>query len=442
MKENKKLSLSATASRKNERGVALLTMLLISTLLLASAGALVLTTGMSNTTAIDATAEVQAYYGAEAGLQAALNVLRGNVAPGAGLPAGTQMGFRNAVTRNISGNFASDLPATTIPKPPTRLSSWLTYDANNRVVLNNNFLSYCAFQLEVSDADDPNGTTLTADPNYIPRRLIVRSTGYGPKGAIKRMEAMVQRVDLDFTARAMLAMRSSDPNPITGLPGPPMTFDIGASNAKHYSGADNDGSAGALATFGVTSVQDQLIAQAAITKPGTVDATPQVRVVPLNELPSWLQTADKAREYLSDIEAVARTSGSYYSSFSGQAGTTAQPKFTFVDGNCSLSGGAGLLVVTGTLTMSGNPDFDGIILVLGAGRITRNGGGNGAHLGAVQVAAFQRTWPSTENNLPHPFLAPVFDTNGGGNSDMLYDSAWVRRAQNLLGVRIRDVREY
>jgi hypothetical protein len=418
-------------------------MLLISTLLLAAGGALVLTTGMSNTTAVDSTAEVQAYYGSEAGLQTALNVLRGNVNPGAALAAGTQMGFRSAVTRNVAGNFGSD-PVTRADgtKFPTRLSSWLAYGNDGRITLSNGFLNYCAFTLEVTDADDPNGTSLAADPNYVPSRLLVRSTGFGPKGATKRMEMMVQRVNLNFTARAMLAMRSSDPDPVTGLPGPPMTFDIGASNAKHYSGTDNSGTTGALATFGVTSVQDQVIAQAAITKPGTVDATPQVRVVPMNELPSWLQTADNAREYLNDIEAVARSSGSYYSSFSGTAGTTAQPQFTFVNGNCTLEGGAGLLVVTGTLTMSGNPDFDGIILVLGAGRIERNGGGDGTHLGAVQVAAFQRTWPAAENNLPHPFLAPVFNTNGGGNSEMLFDQAWVRRAQNLMSVRVRDVREY
>ncbi len=62
--------------RKSERGAALLTSILISTLLLGIAGMVILTTGMSATTSVDSTAELQAYYGAESGLEAALNVLR------------------------------------------------------------------------------------------------------------------------------------------------------------------------------------------------------------------------------------------------------------------------------------------------------------------------------------------------------------------------------
>lgn len=442
MKRFEKLTLPA--SRKNERGAALLTMLMISMLLLAAGGALALTTGMSNTTAIDSTSEVQAYYGAEAGLQAALNVLRGNVSPGAGLPNGTQMGFRSAVTRNVAGNFASD-SATRADgtKFPTRLSSWLTYGADGRVTLNTSFQNYCAYTLEVSDADDPTGTALTSSATYVPRRLLVRSTGFGPKGAQKRMEMMVQRMDLDFTARALLAVRSSDPNPVTGLPGPTMTFDIGSSNAKKYSGQDSYGTSTIqLPTFGVTSLPDKVEAETSITKGSTVANTPRVQVVPLSDLPYWLATADKAREFLNDLEAVARASGNYRTSFSGVSGTTAQPAFNFVDGNCDLDGGAGLLVVTGTLNMSGNPDFNGLILVLGGGNVTRNGGGNGSILGSMLVASFQRTWPAAQNNTPHPFLAPSFTTNGGGNSDMLYNSDWVRRALNVLGLRVRDVREY
>lgn len=437
MNQTMKLSLSASR-RKDERGAALLTVLLISTLLLSAGGALVLSTGMSNTTAVDSTAEVQAYYGAESGLQAVLNVLRGNVAPGGGLPNGTQMGFRSAVTRTVA-----DFNNPGAQGSPTRLSSWLTYGNDGRVTINNGWLNYSAYSVEVSDADDPNGVQLAADPNYVPRRLLIRSTGFGPKGATKRMEMMVSRIDLDFTERALLAMRSSDPDPVTGLPGPTMTFDIGQSNAKKYSGKNIDsGSNTKLPTFGVTSLPDKLEAELSITKGGTVDNTPRVEIVPISDLPRWLQTADRAREFLNDLEAVARANGSYRTSFSGVSGTDEQPAFNFVDGNCTLDGGAGLLVVTGTLNMNGNPNFNGLILVLGQGVVNRDGGGNGTVLGSMLVAAFQRTWPATQNNDPHPFLAPSFTTSGGGNSDMLYSLNWVNRARNVLGARVRDVREY
>ncbi|MBA3767111.1 MAG: hypothetical protein H0W99_09015 [Acidobacteria bacterium] len=61
--------------RRGERGAALIMTLLISTLLLTAGGALILTTSMSGTNPLGATAEMHAYYAAEAGLQSALNVL-------------------------------------------------------------------------------------------------------------------------------------------------------------------------------------------------------------------------------------------------------------------------------------------------------------------------------------------------------------------------------
>ena len=129
-------------------------------------------------------------------------------------------------------------------------------------------------------------------------------------------------------------------------------------------------------------------------------------------------------------------------SFSGYAGTTAEPKFTFVNGNCTLDGGAGLLIVTGDLIMSGNPTFNGVVLVLGGGSINREGGGNGNIHGTIYIAKFARSWPASENNLPHPFLAPSFHTSGGGTADLRYDSEWVQKAKDALGDIVRDVREY
>src|SRR4026207_1948273 len=115
------------AGHTQESGAALLTCLLISTMLLGIAGMVILTTGMSATTSVESSAEMQAYYGAEAGLEASLNVLRGNVAPRAGLPLGTRIGFRNAVQLNRS-NLPTDTSAV------ARLSGWLPYDGSGRVV--------------------------------------------------------------------------------------------------------------------------------------------------------------------------------------------------------------------------------------------------------------------------------------------------------------------
>ena len=66
--------------RAGERGAALVTMLLSSILILGAGGALIATTMMSATNSMNSTAEMQAYYVAESGMQSALNVLRGNLA--------------------------------------------------------------------------------------------------------------------------------------------------------------------------------------------------------------------------------------------------------------------------------------------------------------------------------------------------------------------------
>src|SRR5688500_19732463 len=84
----------------NECGAALISTLLISTLLMIVGGALILTTSMSAVLAVDSTAELQAYYSAEAGVNAAVNVIRGNVQSN---PTGTIATFRNTADNPTLG---------------------------------------------------------------------------------------------------------------------------------------------------------------------------------------------------------------------------------------------------------------------------------------------------------------------------------------------------
>jgi hypothetical protein len=107
--------------------------------------------------------------------------------------------------------------------------------------------------------------------------------------------------------------------------------------------------------------------------------------------------------------------------------------FTFVDGDCTLLSGSGFIVVTGTLTMRGNTDFKGAILVLGTGELIRDGGGNGQILGGITIAAFGRNAGN--------FTAPTFHTNGGGNSDVQYDSGSLNNALGS-GTNVSGIREF
>jgi len=427
MVANEKKNKSKTGHTQ-ERGAALLTCLLISTMLLGIAGMVILTTGMSATTSVDATAELQAYYGAESGLEATLNVLRGNVAPRSGMPTGIKIGFRNALQLNRT-NLPSD--AATV----ARLSGWLPYDnTTGRVTPAGANFSY---DVTLSDPDDFDGSKLASDPAYSPIRLLVRANGFGPRGSTKRMEMVVQKVLFDFKTVAALAMRSADDNVST------MTFSIGDSAAKRYSGHDHATTdpQPPLPAFAVTGAQDLPIALDAITKGSTVEPD-QIKLLPVSDLPEFLQTADNARGFLNYMQGVSRSMGRYYTSFSGYAGSSAAPQFTFVNGNCTLDGGAGLLLVTGKLTINGTPNFDGIILVLGDGNVERDGAGNGNLLGTIYVAKFARSWPSSENGSAHPFLAPGFTTAGSGTADLRFDSEKVRTAREVLGTIVRDIREY
>ncbi len=250
------------------------------------------------------------------------------------------------------------------------------------------------------------------------------------------MEMIVQKVTFDFEPDAMLLARSSDAGLLAT-----MGFDIGDSAAKFYSGHDNAAAATNLPTFGVTSTADLVVADAAITKGSTVEEV-RTHLVNIADLPSWLQTADAARTFLNEMQIVARSMGRYYTSFSGNAGSTASPAFTFVNGNATIDGGAGLLIVTGNTVLNGNAVFNGVILVLGEGNLIRDGGGNGTILGSIYVAKFARSWPSSENGQSHPFLAPVINIGGGGTANFKYDSSWVQKSKDALGDIVRDVREY
>src|SRR5215208_2424900 len=117
LRNNMSTPVKRNCGREDERGAALITAILVSLLILSICGTLLLTTTTSTTNTIGSTDEMQAYYAAEAGIQAALNVVRGNVAPH---PSdGTKMNFKNAVAVSTSNNPASGV---------AQLSRWLVYD--------------------------------------------------------------------------------------------------------------------------------------------------------------------------------------------------------------------------------------------------------------------------------------------------------------------------
>src|SRR5947209_3968320 len=139
--------------RRDERGAALITVLLLATLILSAGGALVLTSTLSATNAIDSTAEMQAYYGAESGLQTTINILRGNVYNNASTPVASFRAVVEPSQSNVTGDSATG-------QNIARLSNWVTYNSNNRVVVPNTN-NQIAFDVTARDLDDSKNVRYT-----------------------------------------------------------------------------------------------------------------------------------------------------------------------------------------------------------------------------------------------------------------------------------------
>ncbi len=438
---------------KNQRGAALVSTLLISALLLTAGGMLILTTSLTGTNTIDAASEMQAYYGAEAGLQATLHVLRGNVSPTplftANPPGGVApqniIDFRKAMTRATS-NAAGDPAGANI-----RLSRWLTYNYTppagafaDRVGISPGYNPFTGTAYSIRIMDDPDATPAGRPP----QRMIIESTGYGPRGARKTLSMLVSANGLDIDVPAPLVIRGHDDLTIDSA------YQLGTSAAKTYSGVDTRG--GPDKPTIVVSGHDVDAIQAAYAhKPASIASTPRVAALTLPGDPApagiqtvptpwFLTTADNARAFLVQAETLANSCatagnpcplkrGVVLNSLNGSAGASGAPQFTIVKGDCNLDGGAGLLIVTGTLFFDGpGPNFDGIILLMGAGRLVKIGGGNRDILGSMMVARFGATGG---------FLDPSFDYGAAGSSNLQYDSTAALNAMVMPGAKVLGVVE-
>ena len=559
-------------NRASERGAALVTMLLVSVLLLGAGGALITTTMMSANNSVASTAEMQAYYVAESGMQSALNALRGNTKPL--INVNDRMSFRTAIIPSISngGNsgtprFAGWLPYNTPSDPnslvpvsvgtvtggyrvtvenmdpnshivqfvtsakimkgdagktyqrtygtvggtdevtirysaqpvtnlspdpytfPLTLGSALgsfvierpaSSTADNVLIEKTWFeititqsLPWVAtttlegiFEGEVDSASSSvkvtfdkasvkaDGTTYALDlasgtqvldlaystspsttniPAKVtspdPKRLLLKSYGFGPQGSKKRLEMLVTRANFEYETPAGFTLRGADDCT-------PFSFDTGSSGAKWYSGSDHAGVEAQRPAFAISACDED---NAAIKKPDTV-SDPKIGVLGDDETtagtietPSYLDDADRARAYLGALQDKALSINRYFSGSTTVNDSVDTPMYTFVDGDCTLTNGSGMLVVTGTLTMRGNTNFNGVILVLGKGKLVRNGGGNGEIYGGITLAAFDRT--------SGDFTAPTFETNGGGNSTIQYDSLALKNGIGS-GMNVTGIREF
>ncbi|HEV8431583.1 MAG TPA: hypothetical protein VGQ41_27030 [Pyrinomonadaceae bacterium] len=415
-------------NRSNEKGAALITAVLLSLLLLAAGGTLILTTTMTGITARDSTAEMQAYYATEAGVARTLEVLRGNVESS---PSGTRASFKNVLCSKTLWTATSGGYVNVAGDGATRF----------RVT-------------EIMDPDNP--TTFIDkcinDPSYKPDRLRVRVSGVGPNSSEKKMEIVVNRYTLEYDVKAVVTLPNGS--------GDPIAFALGGSNVTSTSGTDASGSATGIAAYAVSNtdynstnnVIDGCLPDGSNCGGSGPNVYPGDPAVLANDnTPSFLKSVTNAREFLYGTEGMknaAINQGRYFTTGAAAISSTASlgannpdGVFTFVDGDLTLGPGnptgQGTLIVTGDLTLDGNFNFNGVIMVLGTGHVYRSGGGHGNIYGAMYVAKFSATGASTD-----VFGAPTFDTSGGGTANIQYSSDAVDKAKAVGGHAVSAVREY
>jgi hypothetical protein len=413
-------------SPTGEEGAALITAVLLSLLLLAAGGTLILTATMTSITARDSTAEMQAYYAAEAGIARTLEVLRGNVQS---TPAGTRASFRNVV---CSPNLWTTMSGASVN---------VAADGSSRFQV-----------ISILDPDNQDSVAKCAVATYKPDRLRIRVSGLGPRDSKKNMEVVVSRYTLEYAVNATVTLPNGSADS--------MPFNLGGSNVTSTSGVDSCGSGTSIAAFGVSNgdynttnnVIDGCHADGTNCGGSGPHVTPgDPMVLGNSNTPSFLQSVANARLFLYGSEGMmnaAINQGRYFTSetaaknsAAGLGASNPDGVLTFVDGDLTLGPGnptgQGTLIVTGNLTLNGNFNFNGVIMVLGAGRVYRSGGGNGNIFGAMFIARFSRTGAVTD-----AFQAPTFDTSGGGNSNIQYCTSAVDMAKAVGGHTIRGIREY
>jgi hypothetical protein len=106
------------------------------------------------------------------------------------------------------------------------------------------------------------------------------------------------------------------------------------------------------------------------------------------------------------------------------------------------------------LTLSGNFSWDGLILVIGEGAITKSGGGGATVDGAMFEANLFNDNPTSSGPGAYPAYSspialgannppgmPFFGWNGGGSATIQYDSCWISAVVQSLPYHLVTQRE-
>jgi hypothetical protein len=290
------------------------------------------------------------------------------------------------------------------------------------------------------------GTTLLTATFTAPQpiRLLIRSTGYGPRGATKVLESVIQKNYFDDLGAPSPLTLIGPPN--TGSPSTDFLFNPGNSRPIFYSGKDTQLRI-FLPPIGVTNDPNLAEVNTAISSGfngavyGTVENV-------TSDLPNWLQSPLKLDRTVKLLKARAQSLGRYVgpgdpdpANFGDYATGTG---ITFIDRDVTIqnnTNAGGILVVTGRITFQGGFNIKGLLVVTGEQGFQRTGGGSGHVEGAIVVAPYNAAGVACVANNTTCFLAPQYTISGGGASDFDYNSNNVANGLGALTDYVKGVAE-
>jgi hypothetical protein len=362
---------------KEQKGIALFTAIL----LLGALGALGFTAvNVSNVgTKITSNTRTskQAFYLAEAGAERARELLRVTMAGGTSLDQMLNAAKGQDGVLNVSSDFANFATSDDTP------------------FVSSTSLGSGSYKVYLTDNDLNN------------LKVDLTSFGYGPDGAVAVIQTSVQKgggINLPPL-----------PGAIT-LAGPNVVFNAPDSDAFTVNGISHPAIAVNSASSYSTITMDRTVQKRASNYLGA-GGTPSVQNLDFS--PPWDEISGLDNLYIG-LKNIADFTSASDPGFA--LGTTSDRKIVVIDGDYTLdaASGAGILLVTGQLTLRGAFNYDGIILVIGKGSILRSGAGNGIVTGGIYVANIR----GTDRQLDTPddtFVTVTFETSGGGNSTIEYN---------------------
>ncbi len=221
-------------------------------------------------------------------------------------------------------------------------------------------------------------------------------------------------------------------------------FDAANSNLFRVDGFDSAGSGNNENAIGVISAGDDTTVTGAIPAnrvsnyTGDGGATPDVEDVS-TDLSTSLETVSGLEDIVSSISDSATdtyTPGFGSSTSIGDIGSASDYRVVVVNGDATFGPGTGygILLVRGVLTLSGNFNWNGLVLAIGQGEMHWNGGGNGEVQGGVFIAKTRDTATMSEplGALRSTRGDIIADFNGGGGAGIIYNTSTIASANSTF----------